>query len=120
MRSLSAERTEFIARMAEECKRVEAVRVSVRTEVDGLRREVSELRKVRDDAVAVRKEQRSADLGRVERAVSRMFSSRQGSFRSVLEAISSGEVGAGPSDSSVEPLPVGSVEVVGQAYEAVE
>lgn len=62
-------------------------RVSVRTEIDGLRQEVAEGRKARDVAVDVRNWESLVGMDCVERYVSKMSSSNQESFRSVQEAV---------------------------------
>lgn len=80
--------------MAEECNRVEAVRLPVRTEMDELRQAVSETRKARAVSVYVQKGQRSAVLDRVERAVAMLFGSNAQSLRSGPEGVVRSEVAA--------------------------
>lgn len=82
VRKLTSERTQLMEEIAEE--RVEKNRVSLRTEMEGLRKEVAEGIKSRDGADDVRKEQRLADLDRVVKDVEKMFSSQQESFKSGL------------------------------------
>lgn len=69
------------------------------------------MRKARDVAHFDRKEQRLDDLDRVERAISKLFSSQQDSLRSGLQSVFRSEVylrsvAADPSDGPVESLDV--------------
>lgn len=55
--------------------RTEADRVSMRSELDGLRIEVAEVRQVRDDSAADHEDERLANVGRVKKTVAKMVSS---------------------------------------------
>lgn len=81
VRTLSSEQTRVEAKAAEKYKRVEAVRVSVRTEVDGLRQRFAEARKALCVVVYDRKERKGGYQDRMERAVSKVFGSYRQSFR---------------------------------------
>lgn len=92
--------------------------------MDTWRQELAEARKVTDFAVAVRKEQVSHDMDRMEMDVAKMFGSQQDSLKAGLQEVfrrevNSRSVPAGTSDGSVEFLDMYIMYVFDGAEKAV-
>lgn len=117
VRKLCAERAHLMAETVEARKQAEADRVSVRSEIDEFRQEVTDTSEARDGAVTARKEQRLDDLDGMEKAVSEMFNYQKDLLRSGLQAIFCSEVDssstpAGTFDGPVKSLAAEVVDVV--------